>query len=240
MREIEITKKYYTDMAIDYDIASGYTDEQSEKQRVRMKQRYQKFVKGHKVLEIACGTGYWTKVIAKTACSVLATDINETMISIARKKLVRYKNVNFKITDAYALNGIPDQFSASFSHWWWSHIPKIKIRAFLTNLHKKLQPGARVLFTDHLPGYTHEKIKVIHNKYGDRLEERFLKNRKKCYIIKNFPTKKEINSYLLDLAQNIKFKKYHGRWELTYNVLDKKKNTTRRWIQKKSRSFTNG
>jgi hypothetical protein len=66
----------------------------------------------------------------------------------------------------------------------------------------------------------HKKVKVIHNQSGDRLEERVLNNGEKCYIIKNFPTKKEIYSYLSGIAQNVKFKKYRGRWELTYNTLD--------------------
>jgi SAM-dependent methyltransferase len=219
MREIEAIKKYYADRVEAYDITAGYLDVRSEKLRKNMKKKYQKFFKGHKVLEIACGTGYWTKVVAKTAHSVLATDINRTMLSLARKRLAKYKNVKFSITDAYKLNRIPGGFSFAFSHWWWSHMPKSKIRGFLTNLHKKLKPGARVFFSDHLPGYMHKKVEVIFNKDGDRLEVRHLKTGKKCYIIKNFPTKEEINSHLLGLGRNIKFKNYHGRWELTYNTL---------------------
>lgn len=220
MREIDAIKKYYADRAVNYDDTAGYTNAQSNKLRKGMKIQYQRFFKGHKVLEIACGTGYWTKVVAETAHSVMATDINRTMLSIARKRLANYKNVKFSITDAYKLDRIPGGFSAAFSHWWWSHMPKSKIKIFLINLHKKLQPGARALFTDHLPGYTHKKVKVINNKSGDRLEERLLANGEKCYVIKNFPTKKEIYSYLSGIARNIKFKKYRGRWELTYNILD--------------------
>ena len=39
------------------------------------------------VLELGCGTGYFTKEIAKKAKSVIATDLSDTMLKIARTEV---------------------------------------------------------------------------------------------------------------------------------------------------------
>ena len=54
---------------------------------------------GKEVLEIACGTGYWTPFLASGAASVLATDINEEVIAIAHQKTFEQENVSFKVED---------------------------------------------------------------------------------------------------------------------------------------------
>lgn len=77
MKEIDDLKRYYSDRAKEYNKTAGYEDRRAEKIRKRIKLRHQDYFKGHDVLEIACGTGYWTEVIAGTANSVLAIDISE-------------------------------------------------------------------------------------------------------------------------------------------------------------------
>lgn len=219
MKEIKDIKKYYADIVKQYDETAGYKNPRTDKIREKMKLRHQNYLRGYDVLEIACGTGYWTEVIAKTANSVLAIDNSKKMISIAKKRLASFKNVRLAIADAYRLDKVHGCFSAAYAHWWWSHMPKSKIRYFLLNLHKKLISGALVFFSDHLPDYADKKVKVIHDKNGDRFEERVLSNGKIYLVIKNFPTGEEINTYLSGLAKNIHFHKYKGYWELCYNVV---------------------
>jgi SAM-dependent methyltransferase len=210
--------EYYSKRAKEYERIYNRDDpvRQSEQNKIAME------IKGifpkRKILEVACGTGFWTKVIAKTARSVLATDASKKMISIAKKELIKYKNVDFKLSDAYSLKNIRGRFTAAYAHWWWSHMPKTRIRSFHVNLNKKLIPGAFVFFGDHLPNYTYRKTKIIYNKDGDRIEVRKLENRRKYYVIKNFPTQSEIKQYLTGIAKDIRFKKYRSSWELCYRV----------------------
>src|SRR4051812_38914247 len=61
------------------------------------------------VLEVACGTGYWTRAIAAMARSVAATDINEEVLAIARTKEIA--NAAFHRCDAFELP-IEEDFDA--------------------------------------------------------------------------------------------------------------------------------
>jgi ABC-2 type transport system ATP-binding protein len=49
-----------------------------------------------KVLELGCGTGYFTKTISKNAEHVFATDLSDEMLQEARNKLEKYSNITIK------------------------------------------------------------------------------------------------------------------------------------------------
>jgi demethylmenaquinone methyltransferase/2-methoxy-6-polyprenyl-1,4-benzoquinol methylase len=216
----EITR-YYAARGPEYDLTAGYADPVAERLRVSIKARYQAVFSGLDVLEIACGTGYWTEVIAQTAKSVLATDINPSLISIARKRLSRFSNVELQVVDAYSLDGVRTGFGAALAIWWWSHIPKSKLRQFLLSLHLKLKPGAFILFIDQLPS-AYEGMKRHRDAEGNLLEERVLQDDRKFNIVKNFPSEQEIRGVLRDIAENVRFEKLPNEhsWNVSYNRTD--------------------
>ena len=44
------------------------------------------------ILEFGCGTGYFTKVVAQNAERVLATDLSDEMLELARTQLNEFEN----------------------------------------------------------------------------------------------------------------------------------------------------
>src|SRR5688572_5301225 len=101
--------KYYRDRAQEYERIYHKPERQED---IRAGgQRLKEIFKGKSVLEIACGTGFWTEFISESADFVLATDVNQTVIDIAQSKGMDKRRVEFKVADLYTFK--PEQFSDS-------------------------------------------------------------------------------------------------------------------------------
>lgn len=209
--------RYYDARAPVYDQTAGYASPESERSREPIKARYQEFFRGRTVLEIACGSGYWTAVIGATAERVLAMDVNPSMIEIGRERCGHVPNVTFQVADAYTLDGVPSGFTAAFAHWWWSHVPRERLRGFLAALHSKLEPGAQVLFVDQLP---YDGAVRRQDAAGNTLERRNLPDGRSFEIVKNFPSEQEVHEALAAYAQDVRYVKHEeeGSWSVTYRA----------------------
>ena len=75
---------YYARRAGEYERLYEKPDRQADLAALR--KLCAQAVAGQAVLEIACGTGYWTQAASQTATSILATDINAEVLAIARTK----------------------------------------------------------------------------------------------------------------------------------------------------------
>lgn len=168
-----------------------------------------------KVLEIACGTGYWTQKIAETATSILATDINERVIDIARGKV--YKNkVDFQVADFYSLNP-PKKFDCLFGGFIWSHIPLQELDTFIAKTAGLVAPGGTLVFLDN--NYVHGNSHPVTQKDDNEntYQTRKLENGTSHLVLKNFPTRESIFSRLADKALNIRFTDLTYYWLLSYS-----------------------
>jgi demethylmenaquinone methyltransferase/2-methoxy-6-polyprenyl-1,4-benzoquinol methylase len=138
---------YYAARAAEYDDVYRKPERQNDISSLRSIVR--ELLSGHSVLEIACGTGFWTEEIAATASCIHAIDVNESVLEIASERLRHCRNVTVDRDDAFALSGANGVFTAAFAGFWWSHLRKgEQLSRFLNVLHAKLQPGALVLFID--------------------------------------------------------------------------------------------
>jgi demethylmenaquinone methyltransferase/2-methoxy-6-polyprenyl-1,4-benzoquinol methylase len=149
-----------------------------------------------RVLEVACGTGWWTQIIARTARSVTATDVNEEVLAIARTKPQPRSNVVFQICDAFDLPAVGDGFEAAFAAFWWSHLTRAELSRFLEALHQKLQPGSIVVFIDN--NYAEGSSTPIsrRDEEGNTWQLRKLDDGTTIEVLKNFPTDQDLRTAL--------------------------------------------
>lgn len=218
---VDEMRRYYTDRVPYHDTYMGYTDNTSmERLLAPIIELVGKEVAGKDVLEIACGTGNWTQVLSKRARSVVATDLIEGYLEEARKKPFRKSNVVFKAADAYRLEGIQGDFTAAFAADWWSHVPLSRIGQFIESLHRKLRPGARVVFLDMLRTPELEKWFSHIDDEGNVVQKRTLPNGRTYRVIKNFPPGRQLRDQLGNRAVDIEYQEDKAllRWVLAYST----------------------
>jgi SAM-dependent methyltransferase len=103
---------------------------------------------GHTVLELGCGTGFWTEVVAESAQSVLAVDINATLVDIARERGMAEGKVSFRVADALDLPEDIGKFTAVLVSFLWSHLNKKEQEALLAVLKKRLGKDVLLVILD--------------------------------------------------------------------------------------------
>jgi len=98
-----------TDMAAYYAARASHYEEIYDKperqaELALLHEKVRDTLRGHDVLELACGTGYWTAQFAPAAASVLATDISPEVLAVARAKGLPVDQVRFALGNAFALD----------------------------------------------------------------------------------------------------------------------------------------
>jgi demethylmenaquinone methyltransferase/2-methoxy-6-polyprenyl-1,4-benzoquinol methylase len=204
---------YYAERASEYERIYDKPERQADLQKLRC--FVERTFAGAHVSEVACGTGYWTEILARSAASVVATDVNEEVLAIARSKRLDQR-VTFQREDAYALPPSSRSFTAGLSVFWWSHIPRAELHGFLRGFHRVLSPGARVVFIDN--AYVEGSSTPISraDEHGDTYQIRRLEDGSAHEVRNNFPTEFELRAVVEHLAVEVRVEFLRYYWTLSY------------------------
>ncbi len=173
---------------------------------------------GRRVLEIACGTGWWTPHGARDAADWLATDLNPETMAVAKAKALP-ACVRFATVDAYTMAELDGQtFGAAFAGCWWSHVPLQRLPAWLETLHARLQPGARVVMLDNSFVQTSSTPLTRRDAHGNTYQRRTLDDGSVHEVLKNFPTPEEAFAVLGPRAVNPRWTAHEHYWVLSYSL----------------------
>lgn len=207
---------YYARRAAEYETIYQKPERQADLARLRID--IPALFKGERVLEIACGTGYWTPLIAAQAESVLALDYVPETLDIARTKRYPRGNVKFEQADAYALPAWREKFSACFAGFWWSHVPLGKLDPFLRGLGQRLEPGARVAFLENR--YVEGSSTPVSRRdaEGNTYQQR-IADGTSHEVLKNFPTARKVEARLGRFGAEARVAEYEYYWVATYRIM---------------------
>ncbi len=173
--------------------------------------------RGRSLLEIACGTGYWTQHLATTVAHMVATDGTAEPLGFARLR-PGVERVVFCRADAYALPSGLGAFDGAFAGLWFSHVPIERRASFLNGLHKRLQPGARVVFIDNNEVQLGDFPIVETDAQGNTFQMRQLRDGSLHRVLKNFPKEAELMALISPLGGNMAYRNLENFWILEYEV----------------------
>ena len=208
--------EYYARRAQEYEEVYAKPERQADLQVLRDKCRH--LFAGRDVLEISCGTAYWTECFAESANSILATDINPETLDVARSKNWDTATVEFATADSLALPDFRRDFDAGFAGFWWSHVPLEKLHDFLTGFHARLKPGALVAFMDNR--FVEGSSTPIHrqDETGNTYQIRHLADGSSHEVLKNFPGEEELRRILAPFAADINLSFLDYFWVAVYRI----------------------
>ena len=99
-----------------------------------------------RTLELACGTGIWTKLLTTRVQSLTAIDGSPEMLSAARQRL---GDAPVTLLQVDLFDWQPaDRYDTVFFAFWLSHVPPSRFDSFWGTLRNALATGGRVLFVD--------------------------------------------------------------------------------------------
>jgi 2-polyprenyl-3-methyl-5-hydroxy-6-metoxy-1,4-benzoquinol methylase len=97
------------------------------------------------ILDIGCGTGEFSRQLAKYADQVVAIDLSPKMIEVAKQRSTQYTNIDFQVTDILQWNFPVEKFEAIVSIATVHHLP---LKNLLPNLKAALKPGGKLIILD--------------------------------------------------------------------------------------------
>lgn len=201
--------EYFTARAATYH--DVYERPEQREELLLLQDTLSELMEGHAVLEVGCGTGYWTQQIAEVADSITAVDSNPAMLAVARQ--MEDDRIEWVQGDATNLPA-SDAYTACFGGFWWSHLPREQQAAWLSGLQKKLGKDTLLVLIDN--NYVEGSSTPIArtDAEGNTYQIRSL-NGERYDVMKNFPTDSALRKRFADHAREIRVKRTEHFWILS-------------------------
>ena len=165
------------------------------------------------VLELGCGTGWWTQWLAQHARHVTAVDAAEEMLALNRER-VNAANVRYVLADVFSWR--PDRhYDLVFFAFWMSHVPHDRFSAFWQLVRDSLAVNGQVFFVDEL-----KRSWDLETRVDDDAVIRQLEDGRQFRAVKVFYELSELETKLRTLGWNVEVRRAGRRFYWGQRVVD--------------------
>jgi SAM-dependent methyltransferase len=214
----DLLTNYYSRRAAEYEEIYHRDDPMRQHEQQAIANELRRVMRDRRVLEIACGTGYWTQFAAETAAHVCGVDGSPEMLAFARAKNLPAPCVQFHQADAYDLGSVGGHYDACLAMFWFSHIPRARVEPFLDQLHDRLDPHSVVFMADNafVPGLGGELVRPEGS--ADTYKMRTLANGSTERVLKNYFSETELRRVFQPYSRDLQITMGQCFWWLNYRA----------------------
>ncbi len=156
------------------------------------------------VLELACGTGLWTRHLVKHATHLTAVDGSAEVLTINRAR-VGDARVTYRQVDLFDWTPEPaGGYDVCVFAFWLSHVPPERFAAFWAMVGTALRPGGRVLFIDSARNERSKAVDHVMPDAGEVTESRRLDDGREFRIVKRYYEPAALDSALAPLGFDVR------------------------------------
>ena len=207
---------YYAKRAAEYERI--YEKPERQRDLACLKERIRRMLQGRRVLELACGTGYWTEVFAPAAREVTALDVNREVLDIARAKRYPPGRVEFMRADCYSPPDLGRRHDALFAGFWWSHVPLQRLDGFLAASVAAVAPRALIAFLDNRYVAGSSTPVARRDAEGNTYQQRVLDDGSTHEVLKNFPSEGELIKRTVKSGWGANVELFEHYWLFSYRA----------------------
>jgi len=205
---------FYAKTAAGYDAAASGRHERAN-DLGQLREMVAHLARGHTILELACGTGYWTEVMAATAECIVATDNSAEMLALATRRGLPADKVSFREADGLDLPADLGDFTAVFIGFWWSHLLREEQEGFLKQLRARVGKDVLLIVLD--DAYVEGSSTTIArtDAHGNTFQLVTTPDGERVELPKSYPTDSTLRKRLADAVREIKIVRMEFYWLLT-------------------------
>ena len=174
---------YYRARAQEYDKSTGKTEELKEAS-AHARDLLQQIGPCEQVLELACGTGTWTRVLLAIAHHITAIDAASEMLAIAQQKLGN-AHISYQQTDVFQWEP-KQEYDLVFFANWLSHVLPKDLDAFLLKVSRAVRRGGHLAMIDQYAPTSKDREIMTEGEGGSLYAHRSLHDGKTFTIVKVF------------------------------------------------------